>query len=371
MSGVRALAAQDIVDIASMFQRVFRKSTQAAPASLVDYIRHFYFDAPGIDDGIHSLVHVDDAGTVSGFIGVHALPMTCEGLPLRAAICGSLMVTDPEKDPLAGARLLKAFLDGPQDLSFSESANDISNRLWTRLGGAVLTQNSLDWIRVIQPAGFVLDVGANRIPFANALRAITRGVDTIWRKRLNPKKLNWSAVPVGGTGPKALETREIGGAQFTALLPAFTTDYVLKPDWDAWWLDRVLADAADKPELGPLVLAAATTRSGMEVGAFAYYAKAGAIGRVLQLIAKPGQVGAVIDCLIDHAAARGLSGLRGRLQPSFLDPMILRRIVFMPSGATVVHSRDAALLKAAVAGPAFLNGLAGEEWSRLIGGTFI
>ncbi len=37
---------------------------------------------------------------------------------------------------------------------------------------------------------------------------------------------------------------------------------------------------------------------------------------------------------------------------------------------TIVQSRDPVLLEALLGGQAFLNGLAGEEWSRLIGGRF-
>ncbi len=88
---------------------------------------------------------------------------------VRAAICGSLMVEGRDRDPLAGARLLKAFVDGPQDLSFSETANEVSTQLWTRLRGVVLPQYSLDWVRVIRPAGFVVDLAASRVRPAHGL----------------------------------------------------------------------------------------------------------------------------------------------------------------------------------------------------------
>jgi hypothetical protein len=45
--------------------------------------------------------------------------------------------------------------------------------------------------------------------------------------------------------------------------------------------------------------------------------------------------------------------------------MLGRRIAFLTVASTVVHSRDPELLNAMKNSQAFLNGLAGEQWSRL------
>jgi hypothetical protein len=369
LSLIRALEAADIPAVAAMFQRVLRKDTSAPPASLVDYMRHFYLDAPGCGDGIHSLVHIDGAERVSGFVGVHALPMTFNGRNLRAAICGSLMVEDRDTDPMAGARLLKVFLDGPQDLSFSETANEVATQLWTRLRGVVLPQYSLDWVRVIRPSGFVLSLAAGRV--AGMLAPLTSAFDGLYRRQMKPGERRWTAVTPGGTGQKPLRTTEIGSAEFAGLFEALTSQFTLRPDWKEAQLDRILADAVLKPDLGHLTFASVASPAGAEIGAFAYYAKPGGIGRVLQVLARPSQAGHVIDCLVDHAAARGVCGLRGRTQPALMEAMLARRIAFVPVASTVVHSRDPDLLRAMTGSQAFLNGVAGEQWSRLIGGRFV
>lgn len=370
MSGVRALEAADIPAVASMFQQLLRKKPGAPPASLADYMRRFYLDAPGCGEGINPLVHVNDAGHVSGFIGVHVLPMTFNGQKLRAGVCGSLMSIDKEKDPLAGARLLKAFLDGPQDLSFSETASDVSTQLWTRLRGVVLPQYSLDWVRIIRPAGFALGFAADRIGLAEAFRPLAMAADNLWRGRMRPGERNWTALPPDGTGQRAGKTSEISGTEFIDLLEPLSRQFALRPDWEECQLDWLLADAVQKPDLGDLVFAAVSAPTGARIGAFAYYARTGRIGRVLQILALPGQAGSVIDCLIDDAAARGLTGLRGRVQPALLEAMLLRRCAFVPVASTVVHSRNAELMKAMTDNQVFLNGLAGEQWSRLIRGHF-
>jgi hypothetical protein len=53
-----------------------------------------------------------------------------------------------------------------------------------------------------------------------------------------------------------------------------------------------------------------------------------------------------------------------------MEAMLSKRIAFVPVASTVVHSRDEELLKAMTGSQAFLNGIAGEQWSRLIGGHF-
>lgn len=370
MSTIRALTEQDLPVVANMLQQVLRHKNSPAPASLVDYMRSFYLSAPGCGDDITSLVHVTDAGEVSGFIGVHVLPMAWNDRKLRAAICSSFMVAEGNRDPMAGARLMKAFMDGPQDLSFSETANHISTQMWTRLRGITLPQYSLDWIRIIRPCSFAMSMIGQRFSPARLFNPLAFATDNVWRKRLKPGEARWTATAPTGMAPVALRTREINRAEFAELVEPLTAHFALKPHWPAVALDRILSDAADKPDWGQLVMASVTTASGASVGAFAYHALKGGIGRVLQIMSRPGQAGAVIDCLVEHAGNRGVAALRGRTQPELLAAMLTRRTAFLPATATIAHSRDPALLNAMAHGEAFLNGLAGEEWSRLIGGRF-
>ena len=45
MSDIRPLENADIPDVAGLFQKIFRNSNQAAPPTLVDYLRHVYIEA--------------------------------------------------------------------------------------------------------------------------------------------------------------------------------------------------------------------------------------------------------------------------------------------------------------------------------------
>ncbi|MDW9900974.1 hypothetical protein GOA77_03545 [Sinorhizobium meliloti] len=370
MSDIRSLAVEDIPAVARLFQKVFRNSAEEPPPAFIEYLRQLYIDAPGNDPEIRPLVYSNDDGRISGFVGANTLAMTYRGRPLRAAICGSLMVEGHESDPMAGARLLKAFLAGPQDLSFSETASEVSTQMWTKLRGVVLPQYSLDWIRVIRPASFGLDLVASRFGPARALGPLAHAFDRRHRGKLRRGQLRWSGVPDAATTQGPLQVADIDRHGFAELFAPLTRQFAVQPAWAEGQLDHILEDAEKKPEFGAPVLAAVRTRSGAPVGAFFYHLQPGGTARVLQVLALPGQAGSILNCLIEHAAARGAAAVRGRTQPALLEAMMGRRIGFVHAASTVVHSREEELVDAFRHAQGFINGLAGEHWSRLIGGTF-
>lgn len=341
MSNIRPLTSEDIPAVAGLFQKIFRNNDKGPPQGLTAYLRHLYLEAPGCDPEISPLVHVNDAGRISGFVGVNILPMRHNDRRLRAAICGSLMVEDRDSDPMAGARLLKAFLAGPQDLSFSETASEVSTQMWTRLRGIVLPQYSLDWVRVIRPAAFALDLVARRLRPARSLAPLARAFDGRYRGRMNRHELRWSAVPAEASTPGALQIVDIDRESFAELFPLLTRQFAVQPAWTEAQLAHILGDATEKPDYGEPHFAAVKARTGAPVGAFFYHMRRGGIARVLQVLALPGQAGSVLDCLIDHAAARGAAAVNGRTQPALLEAMMGRRIGFVHAASTVIHSRDA------------------------------
>lgn len=368
MSQIRPLQAADIPAVADLFQRTFRDSEKPPSTALQSYLRRLYFEAPGCDPEIASLVHVATDSGITGFVGVNVLPMRFGQRKLRAAVCGSLMVDPRANDPMAGPRLLRTFLAGPQDISFSETANALSTQMWTRLRGVALPQYSLDWIRVIRPAAFFLDLASRRIGAAHMLDPMARVLDHYIRRRMPENALRWSGVPeIWGSkgGPKVVEIDQAG---FAALLDPLTRQFLLRPDWSGEQLAHILAEAAQKPDYGDAVFASVSSAGGVPIGAFLYHTRPARMARVLQVLAAPGQAGPVIDALIGDATRRGAAGLRGRTQPAVLAAMLGRRVGFTQPASTVVHSRDAELVNTFVSSQGFFNGLAGEHWNRLGGG---
>lgn len=370
MAEIRPLRPEDLGNVARLFQSIFRDPALDPPPALVSYLRRLYLEMPGFEPEIWSLVHEDDTGAITGFIGVNVLRVRHGEKTLKVAICGPFMVKDREADPMTGARMLKAFLAGPQDLSLSELANEVSTRMWCSLRGVTLPSYSLDWVRIIRPASFMINVAAGKLKPLRLAAPLARGLDRFLCGRMAPGGLHWSGVPAVWPVKGGLSVSRIDRGQFAGIVEPLTRQFSLRPDWTDEQLAAILVDAERKVAYGEAVFCQVATSSGAVVGAFLYHLKPGGIAHVLQLLARPGQAGAVIDCLIGDAASRGAVGLRGRTQPALMEAMFGRRIAFTHLSSTVVHSRDAALVEACRAGGIFFNGLAGENWTRLMGDSF-
>lgn len=361
---IRPLRSDDIPAVAGLFQKTFRDSRQAPPASLRTYLHRLFLEHPWREPDLASRVYVAPGGRIRGFIGILPVRMSFAGKPLRAAVAGSLMVDDPQGNPLAGARLLRTFFDGPQDLSFSETANPISQRMWERLGGRAVAAYSMEWVRVFKPAGFGVAVAAHSFSPARILRPLAALVD--FAAERFPRYPLRPAEP----DPRRSRDADTDDAELGEAIPPLLSAYALRPDWDADMLRWILEHAAAKHRHGPLFRRMVYGRGGRLLGCYLYYARPGGIAWVLQILAHPDSVDVVIDNLFAHAYAHGSIAVRGRTQPELYDALLHRRCAFMHRSSTVIHSRNPDAINAIRSGDALLVGLAGEAWTQLIGGHF-
>lgn len=351
-----------------MFMRVYRHSDDAPPADLVDYLRLHYVEGPVCSLEIPSLVHVEDDETISGFLGVNVISMIYGDKSYRAAICGTFMVDSPEKRPMAGARLMKTLMTGNQDLTLSETASEKTAQMVKRLRGEILPLHSLDWFRVIRPAGLLVETASQKLAPARWLTPAAKGIDGLLRDRSKRPGLRWSIVNDSALQSTGFEISEIDASRFTEHFERFTNHYEVRPDCAGDGFAHIFQEALEKPDYGEPVVAQVTARGGTPVGAVFYHVRPGGTAHVLQLLAQPGQEGAVLDTLVRDAAGRGAVALRGRLQPALLEAMLMRRIALLPIASSIAHSPIPDLHKAFTESKGFFNGLVGEKWSRFYGG---
>ena len=364
MSRVRPLEAADIEQVAALYLDTFFSRGKNPSADLIACLEEFYLSGPTVDPHIPSLVHISDTGAISGFVGVNVVPMTFSDTRLRAAFGGTLMVRGREQDPMAGARLLKAFLAGPQDLSLSETANTTSLEMAKALRGVAIASYSLEWMRILRPAAFACDMTLRKSPLRTWALPVARGLDRLhgWSGR--------SAKTAAQTAKLEL-VKHVDAEAFAASVEMLTSHYQLQPDWPGPQLRYVVRKAFEKPLHGQPVAALVTAPNGSPVGAFLYHLREGGVGRVLQLLALPGCEAKVIDCMFADADRRGAAGLRGRTHPAFLESMLGRKMVFANVTNTIVFSRDEAIVDCFRRGQALVNGIAGESWGRHMGGNFV
>ena len=69
-----------------------------------------------------------------GFLGVISRRMSVRNKPIRIAFGGNFVVRPDSRNSLAGMHLLATYMAGGQDISQTDSANDLSRALLKRLG---------------------------------------------------------------------------------------------------------------------------------------------------------------------------------------------------------------------------------------------
>lgn len=361
---VRNLEREDLPAVAQLFQRTFRRTT-SVPPSLVTYLHDILFDHPWYDDELRSKVFVSSSGHVQGFIGVFPARFELEGRPLRAAFAGSMMVEEPDDNPLAGARLLRAFLAGPQDISLTETANATALAMWQKLSLPLDVGYSLNWIRIFRPAAAAVNVMRKISGATGLLRPFASMADTV------AEKMRLSSLRVLPTpGARRVEFRDATPSEFRDAALVLKDAFPLRPQWDLQSLDWLIGQASRKRKYGPPSWRIAETRSGKLAAAYVYFGRPGGIGWLLQALCDPAVAGDLVDDLFGHADAAGCAGLRGGAHPWLTPELITRKTTFHGRSFYLAHARDKSLLLPIQAGRALINGLAGENWMRLIGDSF-
>ena len=332
LSEIRNCAREDMPAVAALFQKTFRELGRAAPRSLEAYLAEAFLDHPWYDPEIASRVHVDAEGRVTGFIGVFPGRFDYRGRTVRAAIAGTLMVEHPEREPLAGAKLLRSVVKGPQDISISETTNLISQRLWEPLGGKVVPLLSLDWFRVLRPAARgACDAGRK----VSARRACSR------RRR----------VPADWIG-RLMDEADLPADRAERPAHASTRDPPMRTSPRRFWSSRD-ADRTS-PGMGAgrmssgcsrrprarratdrcIARSSATARASLSAAIFTM-ARPGGIGRVLQILARAGQRRRCCRLPFPRGGRAGLAGLRGRCAPQLIDALLTRNCFFLHRASTV------------------------------------
>lgn len=358
---VRAFRAEDAAAVAMICQRVFRHTDAPPPAGLAACFVETFLGHPAFDPELTSQVYIAPDGALRGFIGVLPLRMVFGGQTLRAAIAASVMVDGAASDPLAGARLLRGFFNGPQDLSLGDNVTEATQRMLRPLGVVTDASSSLEWIRILRPAGFVADLAARRAGMLRALHAPARLLDAalIQRaRRLAPPRP--SGVPGRDVTPEAL----------AEAIPGLIGDFALRPDFDPATLSWLLAQAARKAERGEPVARLVLRADGRPAGAWLGHLAPRGVLRVVQVFAPPAQSRTMVADILAEAWRRGAVAASGRQQPELAEALQLAGCLFRHGGFTVIRTRRPGLAEAVARGDAVLNGIAGETWTRLNGDRF-
>ena len=358
--GVRAAVCGDVPRIAQLWQRVFRHTERAGSDALRSYFTRVFFESPWLDEELPSLVYEDAAGQIVGFIGVIPRMMRFRSARIRAAIATQLMVDTEKHRGFAALELLRRFFAGPQELSFSDGAHDVSQRLWERAGGEVARLYCFEWMRVLRPAHYMAWSIGRRAGW-DVVRRLFGSRSWLVRHAISHVGL--------GLGPRKSPEATARDASIEELLAChekFWGQSSLCGQRDtaslAWQLEAI----GETRSMGSLRKAVVCDASGDTIGWHVYLAKRGGVARVLEWGADRRQEGAVLDCLFREAWRAGACGVSGALVPQAAVELTARRCrLACHDYGVLVQSRDPEILRVIHRGDARLSRLDGEWWLRL------
>ena len=341
--------------VAALWMRCFRHAETPAPESLKRYFVDVLLDNPWFDAELAPLV-LEHRGEVAGFIGRMCRPMLFRGRPIRCAVATQLMVDPERKLGFAALELVRAMQGGPQDLCYSDGANDASQRIWERGGGQASRLLSFEWKRSLRPMqSFALRLGEHG-PMA-ALARVTLGTFDACSVRLLPRFYH---------KPQQKLSREPADARLILpLLQQVSSRAALSPVYTIESYDWILRTAAQAQAFGPLRSVVVRDADKTPIGWFVYFVQRNRVARVLQAGATYGRGKSVLSELLRDAWEQDAAVVTGQLDPLLLTELSNVQCEFScKSMGVLVHAKDAELLSAFNAGDAFLSRLEGEWWMR-------
>lgn len=363
---IRPLERDDLDDVVGLYASVMRP--EGAP---MDKLRHWFeqsaFDHPWADPEIPSLVAVNDRNSVEGFLVSHARRLRIDGRPARLACSGQLVAHPVARRRAAGARLLRTYMKGPQDLTITDGATETVRAVWERLGGELAHPQSIDWWRPLRLGSLAGSSWAARggrsRPSRTGLAAARAGdaLASLLPDRWLARAANASPAE-DARAPAAARLEPLTADSLVSTLPSVVKSLRLHPDYDrgffSWLLDE-LAAARDDELRARLVQGP----DGGVLGWFVYYLVPGGISPAISVAAgDEASCAGVLDALLDDARAGGAAALRGRLEPRLVAPAAARGCLFRYAGQALVHARDPAVVALATSRHALLTRLEGEWW---------
>jgi len=352
LSLIRPLELDDLPAVEGLLDAHLVIGRHGARHTAATFARETLLASPWADSELPSLV-ATEGGAVIGFFALHARRVRFDDRTLRAACCSHLVVDPRHRAGAAGALLIGRCLQGPQDLTISDTANDVVARVWSTFGGRADAARSCEWMHVLRPG-----------------RLATR-LARQWASGTRP---NRGDLPVPGLPlhiaarfvPRLRVPQEpnvhsepLTVAQAVDELPAAARGLRLRADYDEAYLRWLFGRLETMP--GEVVLRM-VRRASRAVGWYVYVLGPTGRGRVLQVFTGLRHADVVVGDLLADGRARGATLMTGRLEPHLFEPL-RRRLTSVGFGARhVVHSRHADVLAAHASPAAVVSRLDGEWW---------
>jgi len=358
-SAVRPLVGDDLQSVADLWWNFLRHRKGHAPPAVRSYFNELYFtDHPLIDSALPSLVYEDTSGKIVGFLGVIRRKMSVRGQSIRVAFGGNYVVHPEARSTPAGLHLLRAYMAGDQDLSLTDSANDLSRTLMGPLGFRTIVPFSMSWARPLRPSYYA--VHAMSCALAPVLSASLKFAAKPFCSIADGVTARLSSSPFRQT-ESSLQGSELDVETLLQCLAEFRGGSALWPQYDAHslnWLLNFMERMHSHAEFRKVVVRDDHLKI---LGWYIYYVKPGAVSQVVQIGGERKFTGDVLDHLFYDAWRHGAIAVHGVVRSDLIPDFWEKNCFFTCRGGwTLAHSRRPELLELLDRGDAFLSRLDGE-----------
>lgn len=357
---IRPFARNDIPQVADLFWRVFLKpdpdlSQVCTVQDVCVQFTEIFFNHPWHNDTLTSLVYEGKDGKILGFLGVTPRWFWFRDQPVLAAVSVHFMVEPGQQSALAGVQLLKSFLSGPQDLSFTDGANLVGRQVWEGIGGAVVPLYSMSWLRPLRPTQYAISLVEKKYSWLALFRPVSRVICRLSDAVLTRAFKRYQITP------PSLEAAEPDTETLRACITRVSATDLLRPEYDSQVFEWLMHRAADITRPGKLQKVICRNSSGVVQGWYLYYLKPDGVSEVIQIKALKTAVEKVLDHLCLHAYSHGATAITGRLDHKFMQALSKNNcLINFGNQWFLMHARDPAILQAVYQGDAFITPLDGE-----------
>lgn len=359
MGQVNRFVEKDIPDVANIHVKVNHKVDNPASEALKSYYKEIFFHNPWRDNDLPSLVYRSKKGKIVGFIGVIPRRMIFKGKLIRVAIAHRLMVDPNSNYPLAAIKLIKTFFSGPQDMSFSDGANDIGRKFWEGMGGSTAYLYSMNWIRPLRPCRYATSLLGKKRGFR--LFSITSWPICCLVDSLSARI---QSSPFRTAPSETYESIDIDDEILLSCISEFSKELSLYPEYDSKTIKWLMYFLQSNKHRGILKSFVVYNRKNQPIGVCLYYLNSKKIGEVMLLAARGDSRDGVLKCLLYHAWQEGAISIFGRLEPKFLQNFWDYNCLIKRGSWALVHARNPDILNIINQGYGFLSALEGELWLR-------